>query len=144
MPTLAKEWQTDPNHCWYTEEILYCHICNKRSSVVIELKVVDTVRVCWNCLKDTFSRLFQENEFVYGRLLQTHITNPKKSREPIGLSLRYSVLERDHFRCVTCGRRAGDCQIEIDHIVPVSAGGKTTKSNLRTLCFDCNRGKSDG
>lgn len=30
-------------------------------------------------------------------------------------------------------------KLEIDHIVPISEGGKTVKSN--SLCFKCNRGK---
>ncbi|MBP3922045.1 MAG: topoisomerase DNA-binding C4 zinc finger domain-containing protein [Ruminiclostridium sp.] len=31
----------------------------------------------------------------------------------------------------------------MDHIVPVSKGGKSIPSNLRTLCERCNIGKSD-
>ena len=31
----------------------------------------------------------------------------------------------------------------IDHIIPVSKGGQTIPSNLRTLCDRCNMGKSD-
>jgi hypothetical protein len=33
--------------------------------------------------------------------------------------------------------------IEVDHIVPVSKGGKNDELNLITSCFDCNRGKSN-
>ncbi len=31
--------------------------------------------------------------------------------------------------------------IHIDHIVPVSKGGKTVPSNLQVLCAKCNLGK---
>ena len=59
-------------------------------------------------------------------------------------SLRYDVLRRDGFRCVLCGSAASDgIKLEVDHIVPVSKGGRTELSNLRTLCDRCNRGKSD-
>lgn len=59
-------------------------------------------------------------------------------------SLRYSVLQRDHFRCVICGASVEEgAKLEVDHIKPISKGGKTELSNLRTLCKSCNRGKRD-
>ena len=58
--------------------------------------------------------------------------------------LRYEVLKRDHFRCRLCGRTADDgVKLHVDHIRPVSKGGKTELDNLRTLCDECNLGKSD-
>ncbi len=53
-------------------------------------------------------------------------------------SLRAAVLVRDGGRCRRC-RRATN--LEIDHIVPVSKGGKTEESNLQVLCRRCNRTK---
>lgn len=32
-------------------------------------------------------------------------------------------------------------KLHVDHIMPISKGGKTEPSNLRTLCIDCNLGK---
>lgn len=59
-------------------------------------------------------------------------------------SLRYDVMERDEFRCRLCGRSAAQgAVLEVDHIMPISKGGKTTMSNLQTLCKECNRGKRD-
>ena len=58
--------------------------------------------------------------------------------------LRYEVMRRDNFRCVLCGSTADDgVKLHVDHIYPVSKGGKTEMSNLRTLCDRCNFGKSD-
>ena len=57
--------------------------------------------------------------------------------------LRFEVLKRDGYRCRVCGRsRSEGAQLEVDHIVPVSKGGKTIMSNLQTLCRECNRGKA--
>jgi hypothetical protein len=54
-------------------------------------------------------------------------------------SVRAAVLVRDGGRCRKC-RRA--INLEMDHIVPVSKGGKTDELNLQTLCRRCNRAKS--
>jgi 5-methylcytosine-specific restriction endonuclease McrA len=54
-------------------------------------------------------------------------------------SMRAAVLVRDGGRCRKC-RRA--INLEIDHIVPFSKGGKTEESNLQALCRRCNRARS--
>jgi len=57
-------------------------------------------------------------------------------------SLRYDVMQRDGFRCQICGATAADgYKLHVDHILPVSKGGKTEMGNLRTLCERCNMGK---
>lgn len=68
----------------------------------------------------------------------------RQERSKLSASLRYDVLKRDNFRCTICGRSAADgVTLHVDHIKPVSKGGKTEMSNLRTLCDYCNLGKSD-
>lgn len=57
--------------------------------------------------------------------------------------LRVLVLQRDNFKCRTCGRSSNEVVLEIGHIVPVSKGGKTILDNLITQCLDCNRGIAD-
>ncbi len=62
----------------------------------------------------------------------------------VSLSTRANVFERDNYTCQMCGRTISDgVKLEIDHIIPVSKGGSDNMSNLQTLCFDCNRGKSN-
>ena len=65
-------------------------------------------------------------------------------RKKMTQSMRYDVLKRDNFRCTICGRGQEDgVKLHVDHIRPVSKGGKTVMENLRTLCSDCNLGKRD-
>ena len=65
-------------------------------------------------------------------------------RKAMTPSLRYDIMKRDGFKCVICGRTPKDgITLHVDHILPVSKGGKTVPSNLRTLCSICNLGKSD-
>ena len=59
-------------------------------------------------------------------------------------SLRFKVLQRDKFHCTYCGGSPKDGFIlVVDHIIPVSKGGKTAIENLVTACWICNAGKSD-
>ena len=64
----------------------------------------------------------------------------KAERDKMTYTLRYKILKRDNFKCVLCG---GNDRLEIDHILPVSKWWKTIEKNLQTLCFPCNRGKSN-
>lgn len=53
------------------------------------------------------------------------------------------VVRRDNSTCQICGRVLLDKEIEIDHIIPFSKGGPTEEHNLRVICPDCNKSKSD-
>ena len=66
------------------------------------------------------------------------------SRESISKKLRFDVFKRDGFQCQYCGSTPPSVVLEIDHIHPVSKGGKGQEDNLITSCFDCNRGKAAG
>lgn len=73
------------------------------------------------------------------------IINKEEKREiPIGL--RFDILKRDNYKCSICGRSPSSTfgiELHIDHIIPFSRGGKTNGENLRTLCNQCNIGKSN-
>ena len=60
--------------------------------------------------------------------------------------LRNFVKDRDHHTCQTCSVSVAQephLLLEVDHIMPVSRGGLTTEENLQTLCWRCNRAKSN-
>lgn len=63
--------------------------------------------------------------------------------EIVSKELRFKVLCRDNFTCQYCGRKAPDAELEVDHIYPVSKGGKAREDNLVTSCISCNSGKKD-
>jgi len=68
----------------------------------------------------------------------------RQERKIMNDDIRYNVLKRDNFTCQKCGITSKDgAKLEVDHIIPVSKGGKTVMSNLQTLCDRCNSGKSD-
>ncbi len=70
----------------------------------------------------------------------------KEQRLLMTSKLRQHIKERDNFTCKNCGNSTHvepNLLLEIDHIIPVSKGGVTEESNLQTLCWKCNRSKSD-
>ncbi|BDD81228.1 hypothetical protein TPB0596_09910 [Tsukamurella pulmonis] len=61
-------------------------------------------------------------------------------------SLRNSIKARDGYACRNCSASVAvepNLLLEIDHIIPVSRGGMSTADNLQTLCWRCNRSKSN-
>lgn len=56
-------------------------------------------------------------------------------RGKVSNRMRFALLQRDHERCRMCGSRR---DLEIDHIIPIAKGGKSTYDNLQVLCHRCN------
>ena len=70
----------------------------------------------------------------------------KEQRNLMTKKLREFIKERDNYTCCTCGNSTHvepNLLLEIDHIIPVAKGGITSEENLQTLCWKCNRAKSD-
>jgi len=70
----------------------------------------------------------------------------KEQRSAMTKDLREAIKQRDNFTCQICGNsvlKEPNLLLEVDHIVPVSKGGKTEANNLQTLCWRCNRSKSN-
>lgn len=64
-------------------------------------------------------------------------------RGKVSNRMRFSIYERDGYRCRNCGISEKYAKLEIDHIIPIAKGGKTEYNNLQTLCHKCNVEKSD-
>lgn len=74
-------------------------------------------------------------------LSQYHSKNQRKLMTP---KLRREIAERDGYTCQNCGKYMPDgVGLHIDHIIPVSKGGKTMPSNLQVLCSKCNGRKGN-
>lgn len=43
--------------------------------------------------------------------------------------------------CWYCGKKVGYANLTMDHVVPLSRGGRSTKDNLVPCCKDCNTKK---
>ena len=70
----------------------------------------------------------------------------KEQRTLMTKKMREFIKKRDNYTCCICGNSTHEepnLLLEIDHIIPVSKGGCTVEDNLQTLCWKCNRSKSD-
>lgn len=95
---------------------------------------------CWKEFQRKWE-FYDKNVLVIGLEFPPNSQESRKQeRNVMSYKLRWEILKRDDFKCVICGTND---RLEIDHIIAVSQGGKTTTSNLQTLCFPCNRGKYD-
>lgn len=64
--------------------------------------------------------------------------DPDLARTPLSRSLRDQVLARDGLICGICAQDVDPGQVHIDHIFPVSRGGRDVLSNLRVTHARCN------
>ena len=130
------------------EERVLRSIIYKKENFMITLKIEVYYRSNGGNVYDNKKRkyLFNDLVFVYnewnrGNKFEETINQERKIMNDY---IRYNVLKRDNFSCQICGITAKDgAKLQVDHIIPVSKGGKTVMSNLQTLCERCNIGKSN-
>ena len=81
---------------------------------------------------------------AYQAVFQALQTMSNKNIKALTKAVRFAVMMRDNFTCRYCGASPeGGASLEIDHVVPVTAGGSNEMDNLRTACRECNAGKRD-
>jgi 5-methylcytosine-specific restriction endonuclease McrA len=52
---------------------------------------------------------------------------------------RLNVFSRDAFTCQYCNGRPVRSELNLDHVIPRSLGGKSTWENVVCCCVECNR-----
>jgi len=66
-----------------------------------------------------------------------HLNHNKASFSPS------NVIMRDRNICQYCGVRFASHELNLDHVVPKSMGGRRIWTNIVTSCIRCNRMKGD-
>jgi len=56
---------------------------------------------------------------------------------------RRNIYEHYHYRCNYCGRKFHTQELNLDHVLPRSRGGKTDWTNVVTSCIPCNLRKGN-
>lgn len=109
---------------------------------------VATDDLAWRCRRETEQVAALLVELEIGGFLDlsvhdasTVIDATPAARWPsryVPRKVRDEVMERDGRRCLACGSTEN---LEIDHVRPISAGGRSEAANLQVLCRVCNRRK---
>jgi len=89
-----------------------------------------------------------ENWIVHSANWETQVPSVMMLREYMKpkKSVRFSrsnVYLRDNCQCQYCGAKIERKDATLDHVLPVSKGGKSTWENCTTACGPCNANKSD-
>lgn len=69
--------------------------------------------------------------------------NVKKKRKTYSKEERKIIYNKSGGCCELCGQRLSLENMTLDHIVPLSMGGKDDMENLQAVCYACNQFKSN-
>lgn len=99
---------------------------------------IESLEYCYDYIEN---RYWQLKKIGFECTLREY--HSKHQRRLTTRDLRESIMIRDNYTCQICGKYMPDeVGLQIDHIIPVSKGGKSVPSNLRVLCSKCNSAKS--
>lgn len=82
-------------------------------------------------------------QFSISTILRLMISVPWRAHESRGKFCRKNIAIRDSYSCQYCGIKIGKNGGTIDHVMPVSRGGKTDYTNCVLCCKSCNSIKRD-
>lgn len=103
------------------------------------IQSIATFTYSYSYLFDRFKRL--ESIDFKCTLKEYNDSNQRRLMTP---KLKQSIIDRDNYTCQLCGKYMPDTVgLHVDHIIPVSKGGKSIPSNLQVLCSKCNGKKSN-
>ena len=120
---------------------LLCHQCNQPFRSVSKHRKF----CCNDCKWKSFRRQDNKRYLASKRRLQR-----RKEVESQGeVFTREEIFERDGWRCQICRKRIlrshkfpHPRSATLDHIVPITLGGKHTRKNVQCLCHRCNSRKT--
>lgn len=86
---------------------------------------------------ETFERS-DHKMFTADQLKTIGVNKKPTKRVMLSWQDRVSVYEKSNRVCCICGKPLDYGEMTVDHIMPISRGGKNNKDNLRCTCEECN------
>lgn len=116
---------------FYVEVVLYCSKINgrvyRRKSNAFS---ADNIFLLNKRLNDKNGKFYKDRG-IWDAICRVE-------RGKVSNKLRFYIYQRDGYRCKRCGISDKYAVLEVDHIIPIAKGGKSTADNLQTLCHKCN------
>ncbi len=74
---------------------------------------------------------------------QVDLTSSNNEPDPgVTEEQKRQVFQKNNYTCTCCGKKTTKGRsLTVDHIIPISMGGRSILSNLQTLCTECNIAK---
>ncbi len=127
---------TKPHTDFCVEVTLYCSKINGRIyAKKSETFFADDILAIVKRLRNRNGTFYNDRE-IWNSICRVE-------RGKVSNKIRFSIYQRDGYRCRNCGVPQRYAQLEVDHIIPIAKGGKSTYDNLQTLCHRCNVEKGD-
>ncbi|HAT1820998.1 TPA: HNH endonuclease [Legionella pneumophila] len=97
-----------------------------REGSLYKVAIPDEIQIC--------------QDYIKRRQEQTHtiqVANDEQDFYNITEN-RLKIFERDEYKCYYCNKQLTRFSATLDHIEPISRGGKNSFDNLVTACLHCN------
>ena len=97
-------------------------------------------------MEDKVSALMADEEITKKAGIYYYVFDGKENHLNLRSFLdrdKRTVYEKQKGICPLCGKHFEISEMEGDHIIPWSKGGKTVLENLQMLCVECNLNKTN-
>lgn len=76
-------------------------------------------------------------------IIQNYYARKRNAGGVLSKDIRERLWAKQNGLCNGCGVRLSSVVVHLDHIYPVSKGGKNTDDNVQLLCQSCNASKGN-
>jgi hypothetical protein len=89
-----------------------------------------------------YKLILPENVPLVAEKIASSLPQGKEENYFTDYDKRQEIFKRDKWICQYCGEKVTKKNATLDHFIPQSKRGKSTKDNLKTCCLICNGIKS--